>query len=134
MSALADRFVQSLKQLERDRDLDAIVQLFADDAELSRAPRRARYQGKDGARTFWSEYLDAFRSIETRFEKVSETPDSVVLEWHSVATTKQGNHIEYDGCSIVEGRDDTVRGFRTYYDAASAGMGGAPTKPSTNGR
>ena len=125
MSPLAEKFIATLKRLEHERDLDGMVALFADGAELSRAPRSAKYQGKDGARAFWAEYLDAFQNVETRFEHVIEADGSVVLEWHSVATTKQGHAIEYDGCSIVEGEAQSVGRFRTYYDADSAGMGGA---------
>jgi ketosteroid isomerase-like protein len=125
MSELADRFMSTLQQLERERDVERLVQLFASDVELKRAPRSAIYRGHDGARSFWSEYLDAFQSIETQFGQLTESPERVVMEWHSVATTKQGRHIEYDGCSIIELAGDRVARFRTYYDAASAGMGGA---------
>jgi ketosteroid isomerase-like protein len=125
MSELADRFMSTLQQLERERDVDRLVALFTSDVELQRAPRSAVYRGHDGARTFWSEYLDAFQNIETQFRQVTESPERVVMEWHSVATTKQGRHIEYDGCSIIESGDNGVKRFRTYYDAASAGMGGA---------
>ena len=124
MSELAERFTRALQQLERERNVDRLVELFADDAELRRAPRAAIYRGREGARTFWAEYLDAFASIETRFYAVTEGDGRVVLEWHSVATAKQGRPIEYDGCSIVEGSGERVSRFRTYYDAASAGMGG----------
>lgn len=132
MSHFADTFIQRLQQLERERNVDALVSLFADDAELRRAPRAAHYRGTDGARTFWAEYLDAFQDIETRFEAVSELDGKVVLEWHSRATTKQGHAIEYDGCSIVEGDGERVHRFRTYYDAAASGMGGAAQRPGTS--
>lgn len=128
MSQLADRFMQGLQQLERARDVERLAQLFGSDAELSRAPRAAVYRGADGARKFWSEYLDAFESVQTEFHAVTEAEGRVVLEWRSVATTKHGRHIEYDGCSILEGAGEQVRRFRTYYDAASAGMGG-PVHP-----
>jgi ketosteroid isomerase-like protein len=127
MAELAQVFMDRLQQLERDRDLDAFLSLFAPDAELSRAPRAASYRGLDGARAFWTEYLDAFAHIETKFERAVEAEGSVVLEWRSRATSKQGHPLEYAGCSVFEGGDGRVHRFRTYYDAASAGMGGAPS-------
>ena len=130
MSQLADRFMNTLQQLERERDVSVMTRLFADDAELRRAPRARVYRGAQGAESFWSEYLDAFAQIETRFGAVTESDGRAVLEWHSVATTKQGRHIEYDGCSVVEGDPERVHGFRTYYDADSAGMGAAVSSAS----
>jgi hypothetical protein len=124
MSVLAEHFITALHRLEPERDVEVITGLFSEDATLRRATRRRTYSGREGARQFWSEYLDAFTQIETQFGAITESEGRVVLEWHSTATDKRGQQVEYDGCTIVEG-DGTVRGFRTYYDAASAGMAGA---------
>lgn len=133
MSQLAERFQTTLQELEQKRDVTLMTPLFHDDAELRRAPRARVYQGAQGTTQFWSEYLDAFSHVETRFSAVTEQEGRTVLEWHSVATTKQGRHIAYDGCSVIEGQGEQVTRFRTYYDAEAAGMGAAihPTAQTT---
>jgi len=134
MSQLAERFQATLQELEQKRDVAVMTRLFRDDSELRRAPRARVYQGPDGAAQFWSEYLDAFSNVETRFSAVTEEAGRAVLEWHSVATTKQGRHIEYDGCSVIEGEGEQVTQFRTYYDAEAAGMGAAVPSASARDR
>jgi limonene-1,2-epoxide hydrolase len=132
MSEFAERFMRQLKQLESTREVEPLLELFAEEAELSRAPRHAIYRGPDGARTFWAEYLDAFARIETEFEKVIEGDGAVVLEWRSRAQSLEGHAIEYTGCSVLEVRDARVGRFRTYYDAESAGAGRAPRKTAAS--
>jgi ketosteroid isomerase-like protein len=133
MSELAERFMTALHRLEAERDVEAMSALFEQGATLRRAPRERAYEGPDGARRFWSEYLDAFQSVKTEFGDVTEQAGRVVLEWRSTAISKVGHSIEYDGCSIVEGEDERVRSFRTYYDAASAGMGAAVPSAASEG-
>ena len=125
MSDLATRFMNALQTFERDRNLDSIAGMFAEAAALRRAPRERTYEGRDGAKQFWAEYLDAFQKVETQFGDVTSQDGRAVLEWHSRATSKQGHPLEYDGCTVIEGEGELVRSFRTYYDAASAGMGSA---------
>ena len=125
MSDLATRFMNALQTFERERNLDTIAGMFTEGAQLRRAPRARAYEGRDGAKQFWAEYLDAFEKVETRFGDVTSQDGRAVLEWHSRATSKQGHALEYDGCTVIEGDGDLVRSFRTYYDAAAAGMGSA---------
>jgi hypothetical protein len=125
MSDLATRFMNALQTFERERNLDAIAGMFTEGAALRRAPRARTYAGRAGAKQFWAEYLDAFEKVETQFGDVTSQDGRAVLEWHSQATSKQGHALAYDGCTVIEGDGDLVRSFRTYYDAASAGMGSA---------
>jgi limonene-1,2-epoxide hydrolase len=125
MSARANQYMEAVRKLERERDVASIARMFAPDAQLKRAPRERVYTGVQGAHAFWAEYLDAFESIETHFGAVTESPTCVVLEWHSQAKTRSGHDVSYAGCSVFEGDGEQIKSFRTYYDAAAAGMGGA---------
>jgi len=121
----SNQFSEVLRTLERERDLEPVLALFAEGATLRRIPRAGSYHGERGIQHFWEEYLDAFSSISTEFGKVIELNEAVVLEWRSQGTTKHGKEVEYEGCTVLELSDGKISAFRTYYDAAASGMGAA---------
>jgi ketosteroid isomerase-like protein len=114
----AQRFIETLRQVENTRQPEELLALFTEDAELRSLRRAGQRAGRDGVRQFWREYLSSFDTIESRFERVYETGDLVVLEWHSDATLASGRRIGYDGVSVIEYEGEKVKRFRTYYDSA----------------
>lgn len=124
-SKLAQRFTDVLLTMERERDLQKMTDLFAKDAVLRRIPRSGGYEGERAIHQFWEEYLDAFSSVATEFTHVIDNGDTVVLEWRSTGQTKHGKNVSYEGCTVLELAEEQIRAFRTYYDAASSGMGAA---------
>lgn len=113
-----DSFVDALHTLERDRDVEPLAALFAEDAELRKLGSHTVSHGKDGARDFWREYRDAFGEIRSEFGTITVGERSAALEWTSEGTTVAGAPISYSGVSCVDGADGTLTGFRTYYDSA----------------
>ncbi|MDZ7704505.1 MAG: nuclear transport factor 2 family protein [Trueperaceae bacterium] len=118
-STIAQQFMDALQEIEKTRTVDAIVQLFSDDATLARLSHVGDYQGSDGADRFWREYLGTFKSLETTFHSVIEDGEQVTLEWESRGELLNGDPLHYCGVSLFSVADDKVTSFRTYYDSAS---------------
>jgi ketosteroid isomerase-like protein len=119
MHDLTQRFVDALGELHTDREVESLVELFAEDATLNKAGIPHGQHGKDGARTFWQQYRDVFDEIEANFTHTVTDDGIAYLEWTSEGTLRDGTKFRYDGISVLEGGEDTIDAFRTYYDTAA---------------
>lgn len=117
-SGIAREFATRLQELERTRSIDSLLQIFADNVELRRAPQHDSYAGLDGARRFWREYLDTFEAVETEFDRITEDETRAALEWHSHGK-RHGTKVRYEGCTVIERDGDRVVNLRTYYDSGA---------------
>lgn len=118
-SEMAECFMQTLQQIEESKDVEPLVSLFAEDAELSNLAMTEPLRGVDGARRFWQKYLSVFDRIHSHFNHVTEGNNTAVLEWVSDGVLSDGEPIKYSGVSIVEVNQGKVQRFRTYYDSAA---------------
>ena len=116
-SDMAEKFMNTLQEIENSKDVTPLVQMFAEDAELRRLSQETM-TGKDGARAFWEEYLEMFEAIHSDFNHVIEDDGGILLEWKSTGELANGKALEYRGVSIFETDGDKVTNFRTYYDSA----------------
>jgi limonene-1,2-epoxide hydrolase len=119
MTDMTQRFVTALRELHQNREVDQLVDLFADDARLNKAGIPHGQKGKDGARTFWREYRDVFDEIDATFTHTATDDDLAYLEWTSQGTLRDGTDFRYDGVSVLESQNDEIGAFRTYYDTAA---------------
>lgn len=117
-SERADRFMQTLQQVEAAQAVEPLIALFAADAELINLAMTEPLRGHDGARQFWQKYLSVFDRIHSHFTHVAETDSTAVLEWISEGSLSHGEPVRYRGVSILEFNQDHVQKFRTYYDSA----------------
>lgn len=116
----AQDFADALQRLEQDRDLDAFVSRFADDATLVRPEPGGQEQGTDGASRFWQGYLDQFETISSTFGRVVDAERYGELEWVSEGRLRAGRDITYAGVSLLEHDDSgAVVRFATYYDTSA---------------
>lgn len=113
-----NRFIDALHTLEREGNLEPLIELFADDAELTSLTEREPLRGKPGAREFWNGYRSAFQEVHSEFDRIIEGDNIAVLEWHSEGTLPNGHPISYRGASIIEPEEGRIYRFRTYYDSA----------------
>lgn len=118
MHEMARRFTEALDHLHRDREVDDLVALFADDATLSKADTSGHEEGQGGARRFWQAYREVFDDVDVRYEPAVTDDGSAVLEWVSTGTLQDGRPVEYQGVSVLRGDEDAVSSFRTYYDSS----------------
>jgi ketosteroid isomerase-like protein len=119
MHELTKKFEAALGELHRDREVGALVDLFSDDATLTKAGLPHEDHGKDGARTFWQQYRDVFDAIEASYRHTVTEDDVAILEWTSNGTLRDGTDFRYDGVSVLEGDGERISAFRTYYDTAA---------------
>ncbi|MBZ4419202.1 nuclear transport factor 2 family protein [Myxococcus sp. RHSTA-1-4] len=112
----AQRFVDALSRLEESGDVEGIVSLFSDDAQVSNVASPRVLSGKDGARLFWTEYKGMLGQVKSTFRNMIEAGDRVALEWETQGTARNGAAIAYEGVSIIEWDGDLVRRFYAYFD------------------
>ncbi|MCU1288963.1 MAG: hypothetical protein JWN60_1192 [Acidobacteria bacterium] len=115
---LAKKFIEALHKLESERDLETIVNLFEENAEVGNVVMRNR---NTTAREFWKSYRDNFDSIESIFRNEIITGKNAALEWTSKGTSPDGNDFEYNGVSILEMNGDKISRFQAYFDPNNLG-------------
>ncbi|TDK36743.1 nuclear transport factor 2 family protein [Rhizobium deserti] len=115
MLDLTQTFIDALHRLETERDVAAIAGLFADNAEIANPLVQYESGGPNAAKTFWSQYRDAFEEIRSEFRTVSEKDGTAFLEWTSKGSI-DGKPFTYEGVSILETGGDKISAFRSYFD------------------
>ncbi len=96
---IADGFVEALRQLEEDRDVEALVGIHAEDCEVGNVSVPETFRGHEGLREFWTEYRKTFDEMKYTFRNVFATEDGAALEWTTEGTSN-GDTVSYDGVSI----------------------------------
>ena len=115
-------FVDALHTLERDGELDPIVALFAEDADVGNVVTANRFHGQDGARRFWEEYRGRFGELESSFSAILAADEHSALEWRSTGTSSDGSPLDYEGVSIIEWSGDRISRFSAYFDPTKLGL------------
>ena len=116
---LTQRFIQALRSVEQEGDLEPMVALFSNDAQTTNLASPRTFKGKDGAREFWTEYRGFFEKLTSSFQNVFSSSERAALEWvtHGVAAT--GKPVEYEGVSILEFDGDQIGRFCAYFDPSA---------------
>ncbi|MEP0914654.1 nuclear transport factor 2 family protein [Leptolyngbya sp. GB1-A1] len=116
---IAERFMRSLQQIEVTGDVEPLVALFADNADVLNLAMSEPLQGQQHIRQFWQKYLSVFDRIHSRFTHVAEGNGTITLEWISEGALSSGEPFSYRGVSILKTKNGRVQHFRTYYDSAA---------------
>ena len=116
MSGFTQGFIDALRRLEDQSDADAIVSLFAPDAEISNPMVKHEGGGPEAAQRFWTSYRGSFDAIHSEFRNIVEREGVSLLEWASSGTTRTGKDFRYGGVSVIEHRQGRISAFRTYFD------------------
>jgi limonene-1,2-epoxide hydrolase len=112
---VADNFVEALRKLEKDRDVETLVEIHTEDCEVGNVSVSGSFRGHDGLREFWTEYRKTFGEMKSTFRNVFATEEGAALEWTTEGTS-DGDTIHYAGVSILEIEGDKVRRFMAYFD------------------
>src|SRR5918994_3598970 len=108
---VADRFVEALRKLEDDRDVEALVEIHTEDCDVGNVAVPKTFSGHDGLREFWTGYRDTFGEMKSEFRNVfADDEGHAALEWTTTGTAN-GRTIEYGGGSILEIEDGKVKRF-----------------------
>ena len=113
---VADRFVEALWKLEEDRDVEALVEIHAEDWDVGNVAVPKTFKRHDGLREFWTDYRKTFDEMKSEFRNVfSDEAGHAALEWTTNATS-EGKDVSYDGVSMLEIEDGKVSRVRAYFD------------------
>ncbi len=112
---VADDFVEALRKLEEERDVEALVEIHAEDCEVGNVSVSGTFRGHDGLREFWTEYRKTFGEMRSTFRNVFATEEGAALEWTTEGTSN-GDTVSYDGVSILEVEGGKVGRFMAYFD------------------
>ncbi|OJH36418.1 nuclear transport factor 2 family protein [Cystobacter ferrugineus] len=118
----ARRFVDALTRLEETGEMEALLALFGEDAQVSNVVSQRTFHGRDGARDFWREYKGLLRQVKSTFRNMIESGDRVALEWESNGTAHNGAAVSYEGVSIIEWDGERISRFYAYFDPRVLGL------------
>jgi ketosteroid isomerase-like protein len=113
---VAERFVDALRRLEEERDVEALVEIHTDDCEVGNVAVPETFEGHDGLREFWTQYRKTFGEMKSVFRNVfADEEGHAALEWTTEGTSGEDS-VSYDGVSVLEIEGDRVRRFMAYFD------------------
>jgi hypothetical protein len=113
---VADAFIEALRKLEGDRDVEPLVAVHTEDCEVGNVSVPETFGGHEGLREFWKVYRGTFGEMKSEFRNVIAAEDRAALEWTTTGTSN-GDEVAYDGVSILEIEGDKVRRFMAYFDS-----------------
>jgi ketosteroid isomerase-like protein len=115
-------FIEALRTLEQNRDVEPLVALYAPDAVAGNVVAPDHFHGPDGAHRFWSEYRGAFKTLMSSFRNVIVTDDRAALEWMTVGTAFDDAPVQYSGVTVLEFRDGKITRSTAYFDPKGLGQ------------
>ena len=118
---LAERFIEALGRLESAREVEPLVELFAEGCEVGNVVSPEKFEGREGARRFWTKYRDTFGEVRSTFRNRVVADAAVALEWTTVGYAAGGAAVAYEGVSILETDGEHVTRFCAYFDAGALG-------------
>jgi limonene-1,2-epoxide hydrolase len=118
---IAEQFIEALRALEEQRELEAMVALYAEESEVGNINAPEKFMGPDGAREFWTKYRETFGEVRSTFRNRIITDTRSALEWTTEGTTANGAPVNYEGVSILEIEGDRIMRFRAYFDPEALG-------------
>ncbi|AUX27221.1 epoxide hydrolase [Sorangium cellulosum] len=121
MSKASD-FIDALRRIETDGNVEPMAALFGPDAELSNPAITRPLHGQDGARNFWRSYRHTFGEVRSEFRCVVESECASFLEWTSRGTLSHGAAFSYDGVSVIEHPAGAITRFKSYFDPKALGL------------
>ncbi len=115
----AEKFIEALKKLESERDLETITSLFSDDCEIGNVV--IANEKSESPKEFWKMYRENFDQVSSSFKNKIITDDKAALEWTTKGSTSGGSNFEYEGVSILEVENDKITRFYAYFDPNELG-------------
>jgi ketosteroid isomerase-like protein len=112
---VAERFVEALRTLEDERDVEPLVEVHTEDCEVGNVSVPGTFTGHEGLREFWTSYRNTFGKMRSTFRNVLAAEDKAALEWTTEGTS-DGDEVSYDGVSILEIEGEKVKRFMAYFD------------------
>lgn len=118
---IAEKFIESLNELESSENVDSIATLFTENSEIGNSTLTESFNGIDGARNFWTSYRKTFGEVKSTFKNKIITDNASALEWTTTGTSVDGNEINYGGVSILETDGEKITRFFAYFNPSDLG-------------
>jgi ketosteroid isomerase-like protein len=116
----AKNFVEALRKLEAERDLETISALFSENCDIANVVTEDNNR-QTNAHEFWQSYRANFGEVQSTFRNQIVSENTAALEWKTTGTSSEGQEFEYDGVSILEIKGDRITRFRAYFDPNKLG-------------
>jgi uncharacterized protein (TIGR02246 family) len=111
-----EAWVEAYARAWREKDADAVVDLFTEDAEYRSSPIREPHVGSDGIRAYWEGVTSTQESVDVRMGKPFAAGDLVVVEWWTTMVD-DGDEITLPGCLLLRfAEDGRCRTLREYWN------------------
>lgn len=117
----ATEFIEALRRLESDGEIDPIVGMFDPAAEIGNPMTNEPLRGQAGVREFWENYRHTLGPVQPEFRAIVESDAAAALEWTSRGDAPGGGELVYSGVSVMEFVDGKIRRFRSYFDPRALG-------------
>jgi len=117
---ITENFIEALQALERNRDVEKIAALFADDAEVNNVVTIDNSNDLS-PREFWQKYRDNFGEVSSEFSNKIAGENSAALEWTTTGTGADGGEVNYEGVSILETDGERITRFFAYFNPGKLG-------------
>ena len=117
---ITENFIEALQALERNRDVEKIAALFADDAEVNNVVTIDNSNDLS-PREFWQKYRDNFGEVSSEFSNKIAGENSAALEWTTTGTGVGGEEVDYEGVSILETDGERITRFFAYFNPGKLG-------------
>lgn len=108
--------LEELRQAYLRRDIERLVELFADDGEVTAAP--GTFRGKDAVRKFFSWDARLSPTVAVRDTGIGVLMAGRTAVWERVISLSyRGVPYDEDVTTVIEfGDDGLIRAYRSYYD------------------
>lgn len=111
----ARAWIEAYGDAWRERDADAVVELFTDDAVYRSSPFRSPHVGRDGIRAYWTGATATQECLELRFGEPVASGDRLVVEWWAVMSD-DGEDVTLPGCLLLRfSADGRCQELREYW-------------------
>jgi ketosteroid isomerase-like protein len=110
-----EEWVEAYGRAWREKDADAVVGLFTEDAEYRSSPFREPSVGSAGIRDYWTRATSTQEDADVRMGSPIVAGDRVVVEWWTTMRD-QGEEITLPGCLLLRfAPDGRCAALREYW-------------------
>ena len=117
MSGNSD-IVTGFMQAWGNRDLEAIMAHFSEDAANANVPMGPPHVGKPAIRAFIEGFVGAANEIKFIVHNQVEGTDGVVMNERTDILAFEGNRVELPVMGVFEFEGDKIKAWRDYFDMA----------------
>ncbi len=114
-TTIVDDFIDAIATLEQDRNIEPLLELYAEDSQCGNVIDPERFEGPDGAEKFWSAYRSQFADVTSKYQTVVASENNATLEWQSEATINDESLV-YRGVTVLEFANGRITRSCAYFD------------------